>query len=115
MRAQPAAGFLVTLGAMDAGISTERPVPVLSQVLLVEAETPPMLPGLEGSFLKPLCRVPQPKSCYFNNLTQSTSVYLLHQTQTFSVMVARPTEGPFGFSFSPIKQPSQENLIGRRF
>lgn len=38
MRAQPAAGFLVTLEAMDAGISTERPVSVLSQVLLVEAE-----------------------------------------------------------------------------
>lgn len=45
MKAQPAPGFFVTLEAMDAGIPTKRPVPLLSQVLLVEGEVPPMLPG----------------------------------------------------------------------
>lgn len=64
-----------------------------------QCQPPPMLPRLEGSFLKPLCRVPPPKSCYFNNLTQSTSLCLLHQAQTCSVTVARPTEGGICLQF----------------
>lgn len=49
MKAQPAPGFLVTLEAMDADTPAERPVPVLSQVLLVEVGNVTNASRLESS------------------------------------------------------------------